>query len=207
MRDLRRRLVIACGGAAALLLAPPAAAFPEFQTALQKHSERVVSCALCHTHADGPDGMKHGQIGSLSPAELEALAAARAAVAPGSRVDNPILNEFGDSILSQVGREKVAACRAEPLTLFAALDQVQDLDGDRIPDAREALEGTHPVDPRHGNPALLFFHNLQTRWFDLLMLVGATLFGLYGLNHLFRWFAWEAEGALRGHPSPDEDDQ
>ena len=169
-----------------------ASAYPEFQKAYQKSSGRVISCAMCHEHPEGPNGIKHGQIGSLNPAELKALNRARSALDPGSRVDSPILNDFGDSLLDQLGKRRIVQLRSQPLQLASLINPGSDLDRDGIPDARELSEGTDPLDPRHGNPFLLFINNARRHLFHLLMLAAATLLGILGLSRLLRWFAWEA---------------
>jgi hypothetical protein len=53
----------------ALLLASaqPALAYPEFEVWIEKNSGRYVDCAMCHSHPEGPEGVKAGQIRSLSP--------------------------------------------------------------------------------------------------------------------------------------------
>ena len=46
---------------------------------------------------------------------------------------------------------------------------------------------------------MLFKTNLTRKWLDVLMLILATIAGLYGLNHLLRWFehASESEAQLQ----------
>jgi hypothetical protein len=187
-----RRLPKAAGWALALILvaatAPPAAAYPEMEAWVEAHSGRSVDCAMCHTHPDGPEGVKAGQIRSLDAEELARLNQARAAFEPGAGVDSPILNDFGDRILNDVGKRRFLEIRAtDPGLLVDALGEEGDLDGDGIPDATEYAEGTDPLDPQHGAPLSLLRHNLARHWFDLLMLVLATACGLYGLNHLLEW--------------------
>lgn len=185
--------------AAALALAPPAAlAYPEFEVWVEEHSGRYVNCALCHTHPDGPEGVKPGQIRSLDAEALERLNRARSAFDPGQDVDSPILNEFGDHIMEELGKRRFLEIRTtDPGELADALRSTQhgdsDLDGDGIPDAVEYLEGTHPLDSRHGAPVRLLATNLARHWFDILMIALATLFGLYGLNHLLEWASLRAE--------------
>jgi hypothetical protein len=187
-----RRLATACWLALFLLLAaapaPPAAAYPEMEAWVETHSGRSVDCAMCHTHPDGPEGVKAGQIRSLDAEELARLNQARAAFEPGMGVDSPILNDFGDRILNDVGKRRFLEIRAtNPGLLVAALGEEGDLDGDGIPDATEYAEGTDPLDPQHGDPVRLLRHNLVRHWFDLLMIGLATACGLYGLNHLLEW--------------------
>lgn len=188
---------IAAGTLLAVLLGTPALAqaYPEFQRRIQSQSGRVVSCGMCHTHPDGPDGVKHGQIGSLSQNEQQALSRSRGMLEPGPLVDNPILNPFGDYLVGHLGRKKLMIYKPHPATLITAIDQHHDLDGDGIADARELRDGTDPTDPRHGDPGLLFLQNIRRYWFHLVMLAAATLLGLFGLNRLFRWFAYEARRA------------
>ena len=172
----------------------PATAYPEFEVWVEKNSERFIDCAMCHTHPDGPEGVKPGQIRSLSPEELDRLNNARAAFEPGLGVDSPILNDFGDEILNRVGKTRFLEIRtADPGELIEAYGTDSDLDGDGIPDVREFASGTLPTDPRHGDPWTLFRTNLARRWLDVVMLVLATLFGLYGLNQFLRLFEHAAE--------------
>lgn len=182
----------------AVFLAPaPAAAYPEFETFVELHSGRTIDCTLCHTHPDGPEGVRPGQIRSLSQEELEQLNRARAAFEPGSEVDSPILNDFGDHILHTVGKRRFLELRtSEPAALADELGFDHDLDGDGISDAREYLDGTHPLDAHHGDPWLLFRHNLRTYAVHLVLILLATVLGLYGLNHLLAWFERTADQAV-----------
>jgi hypothetical protein len=196
-RAARRRLALAL----ALILLPVAArAYPEFQAFVVKHSGRPINCALCHTHKDGPEGTAPGQIGQLSPAELERLGRARAAFEPGTRVDSPILNPFGNHIIQQVGKKRFLEFRVAPEQLAAALASDSDLDHDGIPDAREYLDGTHPLNKSDGHPWLLFQTNVQRNMLPLLLALAATALGLYGLTHLLRGF----DAATRAHGEDEE---
>jgi hypothetical protein len=191
--------------AAVALGAPPAAlAYPEFEIWVEAESGRFVNCALCHSHPDGPEGVKPGQIRSLDAAALERLNRARSAFDPGHDVDSPILNDFGDAIVECLGKRRILEIRAtDPGLLADELGQESDLDGDGIPDATEYRDGTHPLDARHGAPLRLLGVNLARHWFDILMIAFATLFGLYGLHHLLEWAASraEVEEAAEEHPT------
>jgi len=205
---MRRLATAACWAPALMLVAatataPSAAAYPEMEAWVEAHSGRSVDCAMCHTHPDGPEGVKPGQIRSLDAAELARLNQARAAFEPGAGVDSPILNDFGDRILNQLGKRRFLEIRAtDPGLLVEALGGEGDLDGDGIADATEYAEGTDPLDPQHGAPLRLLRHNLARYWFDLLMLVLATACGLYGLNHLLEWAQRAAQREAVEEPPP-----
>jgi hypothetical protein len=173
----------------ALLPALQGWAYPEFQTYVQENSGRNVNCALCHAHGDGPEGLKPGQIGSLSAAELLQLNKARAAFEPGEEVDSPILNEFGNHIVATLGKKEFLLLRQDPAKLPEALGNEHDIDEDGIPDSEEYVSGTHPVEPQHGDPWRLFAINLRRRAFHVVMIILATVLGLYGLNNLLHGFA------------------
>jgi len=194
-RRRRRAVLVATtivGGALTVFGASPASAYPEFETWAEKHSGRYMSCAMCHEHPDGPEGVKPGQIRSLSREELDRLNEARQAFEPGHTIDNPILNDFGDAIIQRLGRRRFLEIRVtDPGQLAEAYGFDSDLDGDGIPDAREFLEGTQPLDAASGDPWRLLVINLRRRWFHVTMIVLATLAGLYGLNCLLRWFDLE----------------
>lgn len=200
---MSRTTVILAILSAALAAAPAAHAYPEFEAWVEQHSGRYVNCALCHANPDGPEGTKPGQIRSLDSEELNRLNRARAAFEPGQKIDSPILNEFGDHIIETLGKRRFLEIRTtDPGKLADALGYESDLDGDGIPDATEYLEGTHPLDPRHGAPLRLFWHNLTEDWLDILMIALATVFGLYGLNHLLEWTERRAETApADDHPT------
>lgn len=193
-------LLLACWAVGA---AAPTFAYPEFEAWVEESSGRYVNCALCHTHADGPEGVKPGQIRSLTQQELEALNRARAAFEPGQEVDSPILNDFGDHIMEELGKRRFLEIRTtDPGELADALGYESDLDGDGIPDATEYREGTHPLNARHGAPWRLLAHNLAAHWFDVLMIALATVFGLYGLNHLLEWAAMRTEEEVEEERHP-----
>ena len=180
--------------AALWFAATPLVAYPEFQAWSQKNSGRAIDCSMCHVNPDGPEGVKPGQIRGLSPKELERLNQARTAFEPGSKVDSPILNAFGDHIIQTIGKKKFLEIRSTgPGQLVTALGMKSDLDDDGIPDAREYAEGTLPTDSQSGDAWELFANNFRRSWLDILMTFLATVFGLYGLNQLVRWFEHEAE--------------
>ncbi len=171
-----------------LLVAAPAFTYPEFQTFVEAQSNRNVNCALCHAHPDGPEGLKPGQIGSLSPVQLEKLNKARAAFEPGQEVDSPILNPFGNHIIQVLGKQQFLQIRQDPAALVPALGRESDLDRDGIPDVDEYRAGTLPTDPNHGAPWTLFRINLARRWFPILMIFLATCAGVYGLSNFIQGF-------------------
>lgn len=173
---------------AGTVCAVPANAYPEFQKFIVKNSGKPVNCAMCHVHHDGPEGAASGQIGHLTVAEQERLGRARAAFEPGAQVDSPILNRFGNHIIHSLGKKKFLELRMAPAELAKALPQESDLDGDGIPDVREFLEGTHPLDPNDGNPWLLFKNNFAHNLPQILLTLAAIVAGIYGLSHLLRGF-------------------
>ncbi len=174
---------------ALLALDARAAAHNEFQTFVRKNSGRPVDCALCHVHSNGPEGTGAGQVGSLNPEELTRLGRARAAFDPGTVVDSPILNDFGDSLVQRLGKKRILELRSAPVELAREISQTSDLDLDGIPDASEYVAGTHPLIASDGNPWSLFLHNLRRSAFHLLMLTFATALGLFGLINLLHGFA------------------
>lgn len=171
-------LLIAVGAACSVQ------AYPEYQAFSQKNSGMGVSCAMCHVSPDGPEGAGHGQIGGLSKEEMQKLNEARGAFEPGTIVESPILNAFGNEMIRQLGKKKLIELKAKPEELAAALDPASDLDDDGVPDAREFNEGTHPLHKTSGNPWLLFWHNLKRHPFPLTMVIVATALMLYGLKNL-----------------------
>lgn len=176
-------------GAACIALAAwatPVHAYPEFQKYSQTTSGRVTNCAMCHTHPDGPDGAGAGQIGGLSTDDLARLAMARAAFEPGQTIDSPILNDFGDHIISTIGKSKFLELRSHPADLAPALGQQSDLDGDGVPDATEYLDGTHPLKRTSGDPWMLFVANFSRFRFHLAMIVLATALTIFGLANILR---------------------
>lgn len=164
-------------------------AHPEFQRYSREVSGRAINCSMCHKHSDGPDGLKPGQIGSLTPDELNDLGLARQAFKPGNKATNPILNEFGNLMLNDLGKEKILALRQHPELLSAALSKTSDLDGDGITDAEEYQDGTHPLISLDGRPGKLFKNNLRKNWFHILMISLATGLGLFGLQNALFWLS------------------
>lgn len=167
--------------AAGLMLAGSAAsAYPEFQSFTEK-SGRTTDCTMCHVHPNGPTGDQRGQVGALSDAELERLNKARAALEPGQDVDSPILNEFGNHIMKELGKKKVLELKAAPEKLVDALGEKSDLDGDGIADSLEYRDGTHPLNRHHGDPLKLFVNNFVRFRTDIILAVvgvGLIVFGL-----------------------------
>lgn len=163
-------------------------AYPEFQKYVQQNSGRNVNCAMCHAHPDGPEGLKAGQIGSLSPQEIDLLSRARAAFEPGQKVQNPLLNAFGNDIVKRLGKSQFLLLRQDPKKLAESLGRDSDLDGDSICDADEYLAGTLPLDPNHGDPVRLFIANLRRSFLQIVMVGLATVLGVYGLHEIVRGF-------------------
>ena len=171
--------------AAALMFLPAAAyAYPEFETYVEEVSGMPVNCSLCHTHPDGPEGLKPGQIGSLSPEQLEQLNRARAAFDPSENVESPVLNEFGEHLIEQLGKTRFLQIRLEPGELVDAMPGDSDLDDDGVTDMQEYVAGTHPLDPNHGPPWQLFAINIKRNFFHIAMVIVATALGLFGLTNL-----------------------
>lgn len=175
--------------AAFLISAGIASAYPEFQQHIVKSTGRTVNCAMCHTHSDGPEGAAPGQIGKLTQAELAELGRARAAFTPGAKPNSPILNGFGNHIIDAIGKTKFLELKRDPASLSGLLPQDSDLDHDGIPNAVELATGTHPLIKSDGKPWLLFKANMAQNWGQILLMLGATVFGLMGLKHLLTGFA------------------
>ncbi len=161
-------------------------AYPEFQKFSQTNSGRTVNCAMCHTHPDGPNGGAFGQIGSLTPAQMEKLNQARSAFEPGKQVESPILNAFGNHIIKTVGKTRFLEYRSRPAELANALGTTSDLDGDGVADSREYLEGTHPLNSMNGNPRLLFMHNFVRYRLHVGLIFIATIITIYGLANILK---------------------
>jgi hypothetical protein len=188
----------------ALFVAAPALhANPEFHRFIVKNSGRSIDCAFCHVNRDGPEGTGPGQIGHLTPAELEKLGRARAALAPNMKPESPILNAFGNHIINSIGKQKFIEIRLAPEQLSRALPKDSDLDYDGIPDAQEYLDGTHPLMKSDGRPWLLFKNNFRANLTQILLAFGATVIGLFGLRHLLNGFAT----AANADEDEEEDDK
>jgi len=156
---------------------------------------------MCHANGDGPEGASRGQIGSLTPDELNRLNAARGAFAPGIAVQSPLLNAFGNKIISTIGKTRFLELRARPEQLAEVYGFQSDLDSDGIADAQEYLEGTHPLNNVHGNPLSLFLHNLNVYRLHVILTVLATIAGFYGFSHLLHGFAASAAPKARNEHS------
>lgn len=176
-------------------------AYPEFQQHIVKTSRRTINCALCHSHADGPEGTAPGQIGHLTQAEQAELVHARGAFEPGQKVNSPVLNDFGNHIINALGKRRFLEIRLAPAQLAEALPRDSDLDADGISDVHEYVAGTHPLLESDGDPWLLFRANFTRHSTQILLTLAATIMGLWGLGHLLRGFATAA------HAGNDMEDQ
>src|SRR6185369_5526954 len=172
--------------AIAWLLPLPAVSFPQFQQYCEKHSGRPVNCFMCHMNDDGPTGDGEGQIGSLKPEDLERLNKTRAQTEPGSEIDNPILNKFGNQILHKLGMKKVLELTNDPSKLPEALGKESDLDNDGIPDGQEFADGTDALNKFNGDPWKLMVINANRYKFQIILASKAVLFLDYGLAHLIK---------------------
>jgi len=179
-----------------------AAAYSEFETAIEDASGRSINCAFCHEHPDGPEGVKPGQIDGLSPLEFKELNRARTAFEPGGAVDSPILNDFGDHLVNVIGKKKIVALRKAPLEIAPLLGE-SDLDHDGIADGEELLDGTHPLIHHHGAPSKLLVANFMAYWPHILMLLLATMLGIYGIENLLIWFGLQARSAFGAEDDED----
>ena len=183
---LRLRLAVPL---ALVIAAATAQAHPEFQQHIVKTTGRPVNCAMCHAHADGPEGSAPGQIGHLTLAQQAELGRARAAFEPNAKPNNPLLNAFGNHILNSVGKRRFLELRLAPAQLPGLLPKDSDLDGDGITDATELAMGTHPLIKSDGDPWLLFKAGFATNLPQILLALAATVIGLWGLGHLLHGFA------------------
>lgn len=179
-----RRLALA-----ALLLPSALWAYPEYHAFIVKNTGRHINCAMCHRHADGPDGAAPGQLGRLTPEAQERLGRARSAFEPGAKVDSPILNAFGNHMVETLGRKQLMELKLAPQQLAERLPADSDLDADGIPNVQELLDGTHPLNRHDGHPWRLFRHNFMQNLTQIALTLAATAAGLWGLSHLLRGFA------------------
>lgn len=171
--------------------APVAFAYPEFETAVKMSSGRNVNCALCHRNGEGPEGNNRGQMGRLLPSELDALSVARGAMNPGTAVESPILNAFGNHLVSNIGRTKITEARlrgqANPLdglsNLSANLSGI-DFDGDGASDREELFAGTHPAMAHHGPLLTTISHRLKEHFWRIAFTAFGCLLCLWGLGQL-----------------------
>ena len=175
------------------LVVGTARAYPEFQKSISQTSGSLVNCAMCHIHSDGPEGTAPGQIGHLSTAEQAEFARARLAFEPNANVKSPILNRFGNHIINSLGKKQLLELKAmEPNVmtreLANRLPKDSDLDGDGIRDVQELLAGTHPLIKSDGRPWLLFKANMAANLGQILLMLAATVLGLWGLHHLLHGF-------------------
>jgi hypothetical protein len=186
----------------ALLLAAahPALAYPEFQQFSEKHSGRTTDCSMCHVNPNGPVGQDIGQLGSLKPADLERLTKEHMAMDPGVPVDSPVLNEFGNKIITLLGRKKFLEIKEHPEQLAPALGTTSDLDGDGIPDSQEFLDGTDPLNKYHGDPWKLFLINLNRYKVHVILAVVSILLLNYGFMQLLNGFAALAKARQERSP-------
>jgi hypothetical protein len=152
----------------------------------------------------GPTGDGPGQLGSLTPEELAQVHKAESALQPGSEVDNPVLNKFGNAIIHKIGMAKFLELTADPGKLPEAYGFESDLDGDGIPDAQEYLDGTNPLDKYDGDPAKLFFINLNRFKFDILLATVAVFLLEFGLRHLLRGTTMAARVSGKDSNPPSE---
>jgi len=169
-----------------------AMAHPEYLQYFKKESGRAINCAMCHTNPEGPEGVGPGQIGSMNAAGKKMLARARLAK-PGENITNPILNAFGNEILNTIGHDKLVELEKDPGAIPGFLSKTSDLDHNGIPDYQKLLDGTDPLNPNDGLPWKLFIHNFIKNWFQIMMIVLATISGVFGLYYLIIWFSIRAK--------------
>ena len=164
-------------------------AYPEYQQYLESQlhrTKRTANCAMCHVHENGPVGNEPGQIGALSDEQMKRLSRARQAVEPGADVDSPILNQFGNEIIKELGKKRFVELRAEPAKLGKELSDKSDLDGDGIVDREEYMDVTDPLNQFHGDWAKLLFVNLDRNKHHIALAVVAIMTINYGLIQLIK---------------------
>lgn len=176
--------VMLVASAACFFCAGTAQAYPEFQAYAEKKSGRAVDCAMCHLNEHGPVGQEEGQIGKLTPEELNLLNQARAAMEPGMNRQNPILNAFGNDLVESIGMKGVLDTKQHPENLAEALGPKRDFDKDGIPDGKEFQSGSDPSNPYHGDPFELLKQNLS-KYRNQVAMAAAAIFLLdFGFAHL-----------------------
>ena len=163
--------------------------YPEFQSYSEKHSGQPANCAMCHTNGNGPNGNGPGQIDALDEEATKRLNEARKAFEPGQKVDNPILNEFGNNIVEKLGRKEVISLIKKPEDLATKLGKELDTDKDGIADGEEYLDGTDPTNKFHGNPWKLFKINFQKYQQHILLAFVAVIILNFGLSNLIKGIA------------------
>lgn len=164
-------------------------AYPQFQVFSEKHSGQPANCAMCHSNGNGPTGTGPGQIDGLNKEELKRLEEARKAFKPGSTVDSPILNEFGNKIVEKLGRKEVISLIQKPETLAEKLGEEMDTDKDGIPDSEEYMDGTDPTNKFHGHPWKLFKVNFDRNKQHIALALVSIIFLNFGLGHLIKGIA------------------
>lgn len=138
-------------------------AFNEFQTFIEQKSKKQLNCAYCHSHPNGPEGNEEGQLGVLNEDKKKLTAYNQFLQSNKDFTDSPILNEFGNYLVKQLGYETIVNAQNEPDILTNKL-QNSDLDMDGISDSQELLDGTLPNDSLDGDPFKLFISNLKKKW-------------------------------------------
>ncbi len=167
----------------------PAFSYPEYQAFTEKHSGRTADCSMCHVNAAGPVGNGTGQVSTLNDEQMRRLVKARAALEPGEEIDSPILNKFGNQIITAIGRKKLMELKSNPEELAKLLGDKSDLDDDGISDAQEYLDGTHPLNKLHGDPSKLFWINLNRYKVHVILAVIAVFALEYGIAHWLKGMA------------------
>jgi|JI8StandDraft_1071087.scaffolds.fasta_scaffold25823_3 hypothetical protein len=184
---------------AEITVTPKVEAYPEYQQFIEQHSHKTVNCAMCHVNDNGPVGNEHGQIGALDKDQLVRLNKARAALLPGQVVDSPILNQFGNEIIKALGKKEFLACKTDPSKLAQLLGDTSDLDEDGIPDSKEYLDGTDPLNKFHGDPVKLFMINLNRNKIHVILAIVAVLSINFGLIHLIKAIMLTQASSRKGH--------
>ena len=158
-------------------------AFNEFQSFIEQKSKKQLNCAYCHLHTNGPEGNGAGQLGSLSEEEKQLTAYNQFLKANKEFVNSPILNEFGNYLVKQLGYETIAEAEADPNIIVEKLKDF-DLDKDGISDSEEFLDGTLPNDSLDGNPFKLFINNTKKKCFEICFQILALVLLIISLFKL-----------------------